>query len=103
MSGSPFRHDNRNNIVDMLRPPSGFRVGSAIGTTYSLDFMTLTSVMLAFLDSELEENEKYNVPQQLFALTRLSKKLCLIVNRSGILFSGVKRSNRIFAIYDRMI
>ena len=103
MSDSPFRHDNRNNIVDMLRPPSGFRVGSAIGTTYSLDFMTLTSVMLAFLDSELEENEEYNVPQQLFALTRLSKKLCLIVNRSGILFSGVKRSNRIFAIYDRMI
>ena len=57
MTNSPFRHDNRSNIVDMLRPPSGFRIGSAIGTTYSLDFVTLTSVMLAFLDSELEENE----------------------------------------------
>lgn len=103
MNDKTFGHSNRHSMIDMFRPPNGFRLGGAIGTTYSVDFVTLTSIMLAFVDSEIEENEKYNVPQQLMAITRLSEKFQLFVNRSSILYSDVKQSSRIFAIYDRMI
>ena len=85
-----------------MRPPADYRLGSAIGTSYSADFVTLTSIMLAFVDAELGDDEKYNVPQQLGAITRLAEKMLLFVNRSSTLFSGVKESTKIFAIYDRI-
>ena len=103
MKGDVFRHTNRRSVVEMFRPPGGYRLDGAIGTTYSADFLTLTSIMLAFVDAEAEDDEKFNVPKQLFAVTRLAKKMLLFVNRSNILYSGAKQSSRIFSIYDRMI
>ena len=85
-----------------MRPPAGYRLGSAVGTSYSADFVTLTSVMLSFIDAELGDGEKCSVPQQLSAITRLAERMLLFVNRSGTLFSGVKESTKIFAIYDRI-
>lgn len=98
-----FEHKNRQSVIDLFRPPSGYRLAGAIGTSYSVDFVTLTSVMLAFADAEIEEDQKYNIPQQLFAFTRLSEKMKLFVNRSCILLSGVRESSRICAIYDNLI
>lgn len=103
MTTSPtFGHRNRQSLLEMMRPPTDYRLGSAIGTSYSADFVTLTSIMLAFVDAEMDEDEKYNVPQQLGAITRLADKMLLFVNRSSTLFSGVKESTKIFAIYDRI-
>lgn len=98
-----FGHTNRQSIIDLMRPPSGYRLDAAIGTSYSVDFITLTSVMLAFADAEIEEDQKYNIPQQLFAFTRLAEKMKLFVNRSCVLLSGVRESSRICAIYDNLI
>ena len=103
MKGDTFGHTNRHSVVEMFRPPSGYRLDGAIGTTYSADFLTLTSIMLAFVDAEAEDDQKFNIPKQLFAVTRLAKKMLLFVNRSSILYSGAKQSSRIFSIYDRMI
>lgn len=103
MKGDTFGHTNRRSIVEMFRPPVGYRLEGAIGTTYSADFLTLTSIMLAFVDAESEDDETISIPKQLFAITRLAKKMLLFVNRSHILYSGARRSSRIFSIYDRLI
>lgn len=98
-----FDHRNRQSVIEMFRPPAGYRLASAVGTTYSVDFIALTSIMLAFADAEIEDDHKYSVPQQLSAFIRLSEKMKLFVNRSSILLSGVQKSSRICAIYDNLI
>ena len=40
--------DRRRFFLDTLRPPDGYRFGRAVGTTFTLDLMTLLSVPLAF-------------------------------------------------------
>lgn len=98
-----FSHRNRHSVIDLFRPPAGYRLASAIGTSFSVDCISLTSIMLAFADADLDEDQKYNIPQQLFAFTRLTEKMKLFVNRSCILLSGVRESSRICAIYDDLI
>lgn len=98
-----FDHKNRQSVIEMFRPPAGYRLASAVGTTYSVDFIALTSIMLAFADAETDDEHKYNVPQQLAAFIRLSEKMKLFVNRSSILLSGIQKSSRICAIYDNLI
>ncbi len=98
-----FDYANRQSMVDMIRPPSGFRLASAIGTTFSADFVALTSIMLAFVDADGEDGDFSSVPKQLFAVTRLSERMQLFLNRSNLHLNGISPANRIFAIYDRMI
>jgi hypothetical protein len=100
---NPFHHKNRNSVCDMFRPPPGYRLEHAVGTSYSVDFVTLTSVMLAFADADGDDENGSSIPQQLFAFTRLSERLRLFVNRGCILLSGVRESSRICAIYDSLI
>lgn len=40
--------DQRKFFLDTLRPPDGYRFDRAVGTTFTLDLMTLLSVPLAF-------------------------------------------------------
>lgn len=40
--------DNRTLLFDALRPPAGYQLDAAVGTTYSLDLLTLVTVPLAF-------------------------------------------------------
>ena len=42
-----FEATQRQNLLDLLRPPAGYRLESAVGTTYSLDFVALTAALLA--------------------------------------------------------
>jgi hypothetical protein len=100
---NPFHHKNRQSVVDMFRPPPGYRLDLAVGTTYSVDFVTLTSVILAFADAESDKENGPSIPEQLFAFTRFSDRLKLFVNRGCILLSGVRESSRICAIYDSVI
>jgi len=100
---NPFHHKNRHSVVDMFRPPAGYRLQHAIGTSYSVDFVALTSVLLAFADAESDDEQGASIPEQLFAFTRLAERLKLFVNRGSILLSGVRETSRICAIYDSLI
>ena len=40
--------DHRKTLIDSLRPPSGFRLDAAVGTTYSLNLTTLLVVPAAY-------------------------------------------------------
>lgn len=43
-----LRPSDRRHLLDSLRPPSSYQLDCAIGTTFSLDLMTLLTVPLAF-------------------------------------------------------
>jgi hypothetical protein len=47
---------DRRHLFDALRPPSGYDVDVAIGTTYSLDLMALLAVPLAFALFDWEDD-----------------------------------------------
>lgn len=48
---------DRRHLFDVLRPPSGYDVDLAIGTTYSLDLMALLAVPLAFALFDWEDEQ----------------------------------------------
>ena len=96
-----LKHDERYSLLDALRPPSGYRLDAAIGTAFSMDFVTLTAVMLAFMDAEKqdEESKAYEI-QPLHALTCLSSRVRVFINRGYI---TVRKTSKIFALYDRIV
>ncbi len=47
--------EQRLAMTDALRPPAGYRLGAAIGTTYSLEFDALTAVLLAFSGADCDD------------------------------------------------
>ena len=48
---------DRRHLLDALRPPDGYDVDLALGTTYSLDLLTLLTVPLAFAMFDWEDDE----------------------------------------------
>lgn len=48
---------DRRLLLDSLRPPLGYRLDQAIGTTFTLDLVALLTTPLAFTLFELEESE----------------------------------------------
>lgn len=96
-----FEHTERTNFLDLLRPPTGYRLESGIGTTYSLDFVALTAALLALIDVEPNQNGSPQHIDNLHAITRLSNRLRIFVNRGGIAASN--HSSRVTALYDRIV
>ncbi|MCC5847841.1 MAG: phospholipase D family protein [Verrucomicrobia bacterium] len=48
----------RGELVEALRPPSGYEVDYAVGTTFSLDLMAMLLVPLSFALLEVEDHEE---------------------------------------------
>lgn len=97
-----FEATERQNLLDLLRPPAGHRLELAIGTTYSLDFLALTTALLAFVDAEpeLEEGEGSQI-DSIQAITRLTNRVRVFVNRGQML--GPRRLSRVTVLYDRIV
>ena len=49
--------DDRSLLLEALRPPDGYRLDRAIGTTFSLDLDTLLTAPLAFAMFDVEQSE----------------------------------------------
>ena len=97
-----FEPDERQNFVDLLRPPMGYRLESAVGTTYSLDFTALTAVLLALVDAEAELDESsIKSIDSLHAVTRLADRVSVFVNRGQI--SSPSKVSRVTVLYDRIV
>lgn len=97
-----FEATQRQNFLDLLRPPEGYRLESAIGTTYSLDFVALTAALLALVDAEAESDEDSTKHiDSLHAITRLADRVRVFVNRGQI--SGPRKVSRATVLYDRIV
>ena len=64
-------------LLDALRPPAGYQLDRAVGTSYSLDLYALVSAPLAFalFDSETNEDATINIAALLEAVRRHSDRI----------------------------
>jgi hypothetical protein len=120
--------DQRTNFLDLLRPPSGYRLDAAAGTTYSMDFVALTAMLLAFVDAEAEtETDKLNQAEVsapptvkaaaeaetgagrlnqvevLRAITRLARHVRVFVDRGHINGKEARRHGKLSSLFDRIV
>lgn len=78
---------DRRLLFELLRPPAGYRLSCAIGTTYSLDLMALLVTPLAFtlFDWETKEGRLTASPIALLeSLRRYADRITLFCNVGGI-------------------
>lgn len=90
----------RSAFTDALRPPPGFVLGACIGTTFSLDFELFTAVLLAFVGADVDEPLN-NAPAVLTSVARLKSRLRVFVNGGSL--HPPATTNRLFALYDRLL
>ncbi len=85
----------RRHLLEALRPPAGYDLERAIGTTYSLDLMTLLTVPLAFalFDWEDEGGKPTADPLAILeAIRRYADRVHIFCQAGGI---SVPKGNRI--------
>lgn len=87
-------------FTDILRPPPGFVLDAAVGTTFSLDFEAFTAVLLAFVGAELDD-DKPDAASVLTAVARLRRRLCVFVNAGG--FAPPRKPSPLLALYGRVV
>lgn len=90
----------RSAFTDALRPPSGYVLDACIGTTYSLDFELFTAALLAFVGADMEEPLN-NAPAVLTTIARLRTHIRVFVNGGSL--HPPATTNRLFALYDRLL
>jgi len=97
-----FLPGSRTEWTALVRPPEGYRLDSAIGTTYSLDFTALTAVLLASLDQQSNQESWKDRAHLIQAITRAGDRVRVLVNR-GQIHTAVRASNKLFALFDQVV
>ena len=98
----PTSAKDRINYGEVLMPPTGFRLERAVGTTYSLDFETLTAISISLgliedTDSELIANPI----SMLNALQKISDKITVFCEAGQI--KKPTKSNALCLMLEKMI
>ncbi|MCH8559680.1 phospholipase D family protein [Nesterenkonia sp. DZ6] len=85
---------NRILLQDSLQPPPGYRVDLAIGTTYSLDLVSLLAASLSFASPDAAEvSGEHSDPVQLLeAVQRCAEKMLIFTQAGGIYVPSKYRS-----------
>ena len=86
-----LRTRSRALLLDSLRPPAGYRLRRAVGTSYTLDLMALLTVPLAFtfFDAHDEDGSPVTDPVALLeALRRHASRITLFCQAGGIKVPG---------------
>ena len=89
----------RSLLLESLRPPTGYRLRRAVGTSYTLDLMALMTAPLAFtfFDAHDEEGVPVTDPvAMLEALRRHAEKVTLFCQAGSI---SVPRPEQILLVY----
>jgi hypothetical protein len=93
----------RSSLVDLLRPPDGFRLDAAVGTTYSLDYLALTAVVLGLIDGSVDDSDTLKEPGEVLrAITGLADRVRILVDRTHISGNGVDKAPKVLSLYDAM-
>lgn len=93
---------HRQSFLDVLRPPPGYRLAAAIGTTYSLEMEPLTAALLAFIGEDLDPDAPDRL-SILHTMSRVSRCLRVYVNAGSFQSNSSHRLNRLFALYDGIV
>jgi hypothetical protein len=103
MNLNPENRKNWQGFLDLLQPPTGYRLRAAIGTTFGLSMDALVAALLSMCDADGEELASNPVAATM-AITRMSPKVRLLVHPATV--SGPSAnvgSNRFLALLDRLI
>jgi hypothetical protein len=94
----------RQHLLDLVKPPSGFTLTDAIGTCYSLDLLALLTVPLAMTFFEWDgdaENASVDPLALLESLRRQSKRIDLFC-QAGQIYVPTK-AHRMFAYLEDIV
>ena len=98
----PTSANDRINYGEMLMPPSGFRLGRAVGTTYSLDLETLAAVSIALGLAEDTDSELIGNPiSMLSAIQKISDKIIVFCEAGQIKLPA--KSNALCLTLEKMV
>lgn len=91
-------------FMNALRPPDGFHLDQAIGTTFSLDLIALLSVPLAFTFSNWEDREGNPTanPLALLEAVKRNAERISIFHQAGQI-SVPNRQERLFAYLEKSV
>lgn len=98
--------DAREEFVERLRPPTGYRLAHAVATTYSLDFVALTAMLLGLLGEDPTEEEALEPEALLQVLLLASERVRVFVDRGQVQALKHKRHQRaakLVGLLDRVI
>jgi hypothetical protein len=100
--GEMFLPGSRHEWTSLVRPPIGYRLDAALGTTYCLNFTALTALLIASLDQQSARPSWDNRPQMLQMITRLGDRVRVLVNR-GQIHADIRPENKVFTLFDRIV
>jgi len=94
----------RQLLLESLRPPDGYILDCAVGTTYSLDLLALLSVPLAFTFSDWEDREGQPTDNNLALLESIKRHAgrIYIFCQAGQI-SIPKKNQRLFAYLEQSV
>jgi len=88
-------------VLDLIRPPNGYRTTAALLTTYSADLVACLAALIA-MDGRASDSLQYGRIEAMRALERLRDKVLIVAQQGRIGWSGVG-DRRILALFDRMV
>lgn len=96
---------DRNHLLSILRPPVGYELDCAIGTTFSLDLYTLLTVPLAFtlFDFEDEKGLPNSDPLALLEAVRRHADNIHIFCQAGRILLPKSKSSRLLCYLENSI
>lgn len=78
-------YDDRKLLMETLRPPEGYTLDFAVGTTFSLDLLALMTAPVAFTRFEADSNfQKADLLVLMEALRRYAEKISIFCHASRI-------------------
>lgn len=102
MTLDPKDRRSWQGFIDLLTPPPGYRLKSALGTTFGMSMDALTAAMLAMSDADGESLNE-NPVAGVIAATKLRDKVRILVHPGTISSGPTGLDRRFLALLDRMI
>lgn len=88
-------------LLDLLRPPEGFRTESALVTTYSADLVSCLALLVA-MDGTGSDTVRYGRVEALRALHRMRGRAHFVAQQGRLAWSGVG-DTRVLSLLDSMV
>jgi len=98
----PLAHGAWRGLVDSFRPPHGYGIAGAVGTTFSLSLDALVAALLGMLDLDSESIGEDPLGA-VVAATRLSGKLRVLLDAGNVTGSSQRVPAHLAALLERIL
>lgn len=97
--------DDRQQLMEALRPPQGYTLDRAVGTTFSLDLLALLTVPMAFTFFQMEEDDLPDGDPLLMleALRQYAARIAIFCQAGQIAVPTQERRNLLFSYLEDSI